>query len=98
MGGFILGTILGQFAGAWAYWQARRTDASSRRAEWLAAAAGGLVSTLVASAVYVALGVHIWLSGEGTSWGASVFLAVCMSLVQAVLFRGRPSLRQVQRR
>ena len=90
MAGFIIGTVAGQFSGAWAYWRIRGKSAASPDREFDAAWAGGLVATVVASAIYVPLGVHIWIGGSGTSWGASVFLGVCMGLAQGMLFRGRP--------
>ena len=34
----------------------------------------GLVTTVTASAIYIPLGVHTWLGGEGMPWGISVFL------------------------
>ena|SRR2546425_1871391 len=90
MPGFIIGSFVSQFAGAWAYWWVRGKDSSSTAPQWLAATAGGLAYTVVASAIYIPLHVHTWLGGEGTSWGASVFIAVCMALVQAILLPGRP--------
>ena len=90
VGGFIIGTVAGQFAGAWAYWRVRGQRSEPATRETRAAIAAGLVTTLVASAIYVPLGVHAWLGGDGTPWGASVFLGVCMGVCQGVLFRGRP--------
>jgi len=89
--GLIIGTSAGQFAGAWAYWQVRGYNPDPAVHEVLAAAAAGLVTTVVASAVYVLLGVHTWVLGDGTPWGMSVFIGLCMGLCQAILFRGRPS-------
>ena len=90
MGGFVVGTIAGQFSGAWAYWKVHGLSSSQTRPEWLAATAAGLVTTLIASTIYIPLGVHTWFGGEGNSWGASVFMGVCMGVCQGVLFRGRP--------
>lgn len=85
--GFILGTVAGQFAGAWIYGRIHGP-------ELLAASAGGIVTTIVASLIYIPFGVHTWLGGEGTSWGASVFLGFCMGICQVLLFRGPPLRRQ----
>jgi hypothetical protein len=90
MGGFIVGTIAGQFLGSWAYWQVRGHSAAHGVSEWLAATAAGVVATVVASAIYIPLGVHTWLGGEGTPWGAAVFMGVCVGICQGVLFRGSP--------
>ena len=90
IGGFIIGSVAGQFAGSWAYWRALGGRPSATRSEWVAATVAGLVATVVASVIYIPLGVQSWLLGEGASWGVSVFLAVCMGLCQGVLFRGRP--------
>jgi hypothetical protein len=64
---FLIGTVAGQIAGAWAYLRVRRTQEPRR--ELLAATMAGLVTTGVASAVYIPLGVHEWLGGVGSSWG-----------------------------
>ena len=88
--GFIIGSFVAQFAGAGAYWQIRSRDSFSNGRPWVAAATGGVAYTLVASAIYIPFQVHTWLLGEGTSWGLSVFMAVVMSLVQAILLPGRP--------
>ena len=88
--GFIIGTAAGQFSGAWMYWRIREARRTAAVREADAATAAGLVTTAVASAFYIPLGVHTWIGGDGTPWGASVFLAVCMGLCQGILFRGRP--------
>jgi len=88
--GFIVGTIAAQLAGSWLYWQVRGADPQRRRPEWLAATAAGTLAAVVATAIYVPLRVHTWVGGSGTSWAASIFLGLCMGIVQAVLFRGRP--------
>jgi hypothetical protein len=90
MAGFIIGTVAGQFSGAWVYWQVRGNPAGAV-ARWIdEAMAAGLVTTIVASAIYIPLGVHTWLGGDGASWGESVFLGLCMGICQGLLFRGRP--------
>jgi hypothetical protein len=94
LAGFAIGTVAGQFAGAWAYGRIRGGGPEPAPHEVLAAVAAGLTTTLVSSVVYVPLGVHIWLAGEHTSWGASVFIALCMGICQAVLFKGRPLARR----
>jgi len=88
--GFVLGTLAGQFAGAWVYWRIRGNSLPPANREYGAAMAAGFVTTLVASAIYVPLGVHTWLLGDGASWGLSVFLGLCMGISQGLLFRGRP--------
>jgi uncharacterized membrane protein (DUF2068 family) len=72
------------------YWQIRGDNPRPAKSETRATAAAGLVTTVIASAIYIPLDVHTWVGGEGTSWGASVFLALCMGICQALLFRGRP--------
>jgi hypothetical protein len=85
--GFVLGTVAGQLSGAFAYHWTKTTLGWS---EIGAAAASGVATSLIAALVYVPLRVHDWAGGSGSSAGLSAFLAVCMGLVQAVLFRGRP--------
>jgi len=87
MFGFIVGSVIAQFAGAWAYHASKRRLAFT---ELLAAIAAGLVTTVVASALYIPFHVHDWLAGPGSSWGSSVFLGLCMGVIQGVLLRGRP--------
>jgi hypothetical protein len=89
LAGFMLGTVGGQLAGASVYWRTRGSSGAPT-GEFRAAAAAGVVTTLVASALFVLLGVHRWIGGEGTHWGASVFLGLCVGIVQGVLGRGRP--------
>src|SRR2546429_6294801 len=87
LGGFIIGTLIAQFAGAWTYGRAKRALALS---EARAATASGIATTVVAALIYTLFRVHEWLGGQGVSWGLSVFMAICVGLVQGVLFRGRP--------
>ena len=84
--GFIIGTLLAQVAGAAAYRFAKRRALN----ETLAAIAGGFVAAVAATPVYIAFHIQDWLAGSGSSWGVSAFMAVCMGIVQGVLFRGRP--------
>ena len=85
MVGFIIGMLGAQFAGSWAYWRVR-----ANRPEWLAASAAGLVATIVGSLIYIPLHVHDWLGGQGSSWGLSIFMALCVGICQGALFKGRP--------
>lgn len=87
--GFVLGTLAGQIAGAWVYWRVRASREPVVH-EFQAATAAGIATTIVASALYIPLRVHTWIGGEGTHWGASVFLGLCMGICQGALFRGRP--------
>ena len=87
MFGFIVGSVIAQFAGAWAYHASKRRLAFT---EVPAAIAAGFVTTVVASAVYIPSHVHDWVAGPGSSWGSSVLLGLCMGIMQGVLFRGRP--------
>jgi hypothetical protein len=87
--GFLLGTAVGQLAGAWLYWRVRASHELIAR-EFQAATAAGITTTVVASALYIPLHVHSWIGGEGTPWAASIFLALCMGICQGALFRGRP--------
>jgi len=88
--GFIIATFLAQRAGVWMYWLVRSDAGGSRSREVAAGAASGLLTTAIGSLLYVAFGVHHWLGGPDESWVASVFMAGCMGIVQAFLFRGRP--------
>ena len=85
--GFIIGSVIAQLAGAWAY------HASKKRLAFTtvpAAIAAGLATTLLASILFIVFHVHDWLGGPGASWGNSVFLGLCMGILQGALFRGRP--------
>ena len=88
--GFVIGTVAGQVSGAWAYWRILGTGPGPSTRELEAGWAAGLVTTVIASAIYIPLGVHTWLGGDGAPWAASVFLALCMGICQGMLFRGRP--------
>ena len=89
MGGFIIGTMLGQLAGSWAYWKVydRRADHNT---EWRESVVAGTVSAVVAAAVYIPTHVQIWLAGEHGTWKVAVFVAVCMGLCQGILWPERP--------
>jgi hypothetical protein len=90
--GFVLGTVLGQLAGAAAYIQ---TKARLGFTELPAAIVAGLTTTVVASSVYLAFHVQEWLGSEPEApVGYSVFLALCFGICQGVLFRGRPFARR----
>src|SRR5437867_4421871 len=90
LAGFIIGSVAGQFSGAWVYWRIRGSSPGPSMREADAAAAAGFVTAVVASAIYIPLGVHSWVLGSGTHWGMSVFLGLCLGLCQGMLFRGRP--------
>lgn len=87
MAGFVIGSVLAQFLGAWTFLTAKR---QLHFDEVQSAIISGFATTVVASVAYTLMHVHEWLGGAGTSWGASVFLAVCMGLMQGILFRSRP--------
>ncbi len=87
MFGFILGTVLAQFAGAWSYHASKKHLGFT---EVRAALAAGLTTTVVASALYLPFHVHDWIAGPGATWGVAVFLGLCIGILQGVLFRGRP--------
>ncbi len=84
---FVIGTVAGQFAGAWVSWRIRR------RAEWIRRTSAGLVTAVVATGIYLPLRVHTWAGGEGASRALSPFLGVCIGICQGVLWRGRPLAR-----
>jgi hypothetical protein len=90
LGGFFIGTVAGITSGAWAYWRLRLKGSESAPNEGPAAVAAGLVTTVVASLVYILLGVHEGLAGEGYSWGVSISFGLCVGICQGALFRGRP--------
>jgi len=90
LAGFIIGSVAGLLSGAWVYEHFRRDSKMSLGHQLRSAAAAGVMTTLIDSAIYVPFRVHVWLGGEGTSWGASVFLALCMGICQGILFRDRP--------
>jgi hypothetical protein len=87
MFGLIIGSVIAQFAGAWAYHASKKRLAFN---EIPGALAGGLTTTAAASVLYILFHVHDWVAGPGASWGSSVFLGLCMGILQGVLFRGRP--------
>ena len=87
MSGFVIGSLIALFAGAWVYRTAKRRLAFHEAA---AAIVSGLATTVAATLVYIPFHVHEWLGGAGTSWGASAFMGLCLGLTQGVLFRGRP--------
>ena len=87
MFGFIVGSIIAQVAGAWSFHASKKRLAFT---EAPAALVAGFTTTVIASAVYIPLHVHDWAAGPGASWGISVFLGLCMGILQGVLFRGRP--------
>ena len=90
LSGFIIGSILAQFAGAWAYWRTRIVLTDRARRELWAASIAGVVTALVGTVAYIFFKVHLWLDVQNAPWGADVFLGICMGICQAVLFRGRP--------
>lgn len=85
--GFAIGTVTGQFAGGWAYRVGKKKLALSEPG---AAIGSGLATAVVASSLYILFHVHEWIGGNGGSWGVSVFIAMCMGIVQGALFRSRP--------
>ena len=89
----IIGLLPAQLAGAWAYWKAHGSTSPQIRREWVAATVSGLVTTVVASVIYIAFGLHKQLPG-GSSWGASVFFGLCFGICQGALVRGRPLRRR----
>ncbi len=90
VGGFIVGTLVGQFAGAWVYWRTRNALEGHAGRELWAGTAAGLLTAVVATAIYIPLGAHLWLAGAGAPWTAAAFLGACIGICQGVLFRGRP--------
>ena len=84
--GVVLGSIAGQFCGAFAY---RRINSRPQQ-QLLASIAAGLVTTLCASPIFIAFGVHRWLAGPEAPWAAAGFLALCFGICQGVLFKDRP--------
>jgi hypothetical protein len=89
-GGFVLGSVVGMFAGAWVYWRVLGDGARSAMRTVGAAVAAGLTTMAVDTVLFIPLGVHTWVGGIGTPWATSVFLALCLGVCQGVLFRGRP--------
>jgi hypothetical protein len=90
MAGFVVGTLIAQFAASWAYWRMRGDDPSRPSMEVLSGTVGGVVAALVSTALYIPTGVHTWVMGDEGSWPVSAFLGFCVGLVYGVLFRGRP--------
>jgi hypothetical protein len=62
--GSMIGTIAGQLAGAWAYWRVRSRPSKPPEGELSARLVAGFVTTIVASLLYVPLGVPEWLGGD----------------------------------
>lgn len=94
--GFLLGTAAGQLFGAWAYRRVLGYGAAQPMRKVRAALAAGLVTTAVTTVIYIPFHVHTWAGGDGTPWGMSVFLGLCMGICQGALFRGRPFLRETR--
>ena len=90
VGIFALGTLAGQVTGAWVYRRVRGVGTVPKSHELYAATSAGLVTTVVASLVFLPLGLHKWLGSQGSTWPASIFIGLCIGICQAVLFRGRP--------
>ena len=88
-----IGLVPAQLAGASTYLKAKGSRSPRWSREWVAASVAGLVTTLVASPIYLVLGLHKQLAG-GSSWGASVFLAACFGIYEGALGRGRPLQRK----
>ena len=88
-----IGLVPAQLAGAWTYLKVQGSSSPRWRREWVAATAGGLATTLVASLIYLALGLHKQLDPQ-MSWGASVFFGLCFGIAQGVVGRGRPLRRR----
>ena len=84
--GVIFGLMVGQLAGAAIY----RRVTSRPQQELPASIAAGLVTTVVASPIFIAFGVHRWLVGPEAPRSAAVFLAVCFGICQGALFKDRP--------
>ncbi len=95
--GLLIGTMIAQLAGARTYWWVRAKTGTSSGSEWLSAISAGFVTTLGAAIVYIPLRLHNLLD---SSWGASVFLALCVGICQGALYRGgrlRPGPREAKR-
>ncbi len=86
--GVVIGLMAGVVSGAAAY----RWVSIHFRRQVLASIVSGLVTTVCASPIFIAFGVHRWLAGPEAPWTAAVFLALCYGICQGVLFRGRPLL------
>ena len=93
--GVVLGTLAGQFAGAWMFLKVRREAQGSLRSEVAAAVTAGVTTAIVSAPIYVVLGVSSWISGGDGRWGISAFLAICVGICQAVLSRSRPLRKRV---
>jgi hypothetical protein len=87
--GFILGTVPAQVAGASLY---RRLQKSPEITALRRSAATGLLSSIVATALYIPLGVGDWVNGS-EDWRVSAFLGLCVGICQATLFKDRPRVR-----
>ena len=72
------------------YWQVRADGPAPGKRETGARLAAGIATAVAASAIFLVFGVHNWVGGDRTPWGASVLLGLCMGVCQGVLFRGRP--------
>jgi len=91
--GVVIGLMAGVVCGAAAYqWVSTRF-----KSQVLASVVSGLVTTLCASPIFIAFGVHRWLAGPEAPWTAAVFLALCYGICQGVLFKGRPWYRVLRK-
>ncbi len=86
----ILGVVIGLLAGVIGGAAVYRLIRARSQQKVLASIAAGLTTTVCASPIFIAFGVHRWLGGPEAPWTASVFLALCYGICQGVLFKDRP--------
>jgi hypothetical protein len=92
LAGFIIGTLAAQIVGASVYRRLVAVSQPKRLAAPIRALLTGLVTGVVATAVYIPLHVQEWISGN-SDWRVSAFLGLCIGTCQALLFKDRPRLR-----
>jgi hypothetical protein len=88
--GTVVGLIIAMPGGAFVYRRVHARLAPRRRSRIIAGFAGGLVTALLASAVFIPTRVHVWLGGY--DWRSSVFLAVCFGIIQGALLKENPDI------
>ena len=96
LAGLVLGLVPGQVAGAITYRRVFK-KLSKRTGQHIIAASGSmLVTTVVATPLFVLFGVPNWLTHDTTNdWRVALFTAFCFGIVQGFLMRDRPQLSRV---
>ena len=85
--GFFVGAVAAVLTGASVYRRLAGDQVQPPVHEIVAAVVTGLVASIVASTVYILVGVHTWALGPDASWVISVFFGVSIGLSTTVIIR-----------